>query len=1203
MRRATIRHGIVIRRVTAGALAAAALLLAGLASAGDSPRPAILFATPKGSDTSHCWVDWAWLKELHEAGFEIDLTEDKGLDELTWERVKHFNVLFLYASQDALDRQWRGLASDPEKIRRFQELITRFTEAGGGLFLMPTETNIRKQVLADATVMMDAKLPAEEIVEDNPENRAQLSHASQPMPLAWTNAVTPSPVSEGVAGFWYPNGPAYMACMTNPLEVGPDWIVVARGSLSSRAIPVQALKTAATGYDIHELEGLYHRSEPVPQPPIFAIREWRGGRVALCPMWRMFSVANGTQWIYNREVLDRGRGNRPSGFGRLLTNSLHWLAEPSLQSGGELGGYRMNPGRLAPPNERPGVKAKFDHEFAPGKFDNQPPAGAPLFKGMIGARTALTAGTGTVADYAAKARDAGLDFLVMLEELRQLTPEQWQTFAAECHRTSTDKLIIYPGYVGRTNLGNRLFLFGSGLPFPPANCLRTDKDGQTVFYQQGQDAKGDFTANNTPLFAWLLDVGHRYQIGVADFTSSPEGMRMDQLRLCGMAAVETYRGGKLVESLLDEYLRTAQGTLPPTPAALNEINSPDELEREVKAGRGLVYAQARDLGKLFAEALRYSCQYDGPNVFPSTGPRIEAWPACARAMTFGTEEFVVEANLMRAPLRVVSDKGLREVAIYNGTELFRRFLPGGAKEFAVDLLLDRTLQKTLVAVAIDTDGGRAVSYPRTCRKSGAISPEFCHDHINDMITISMARGPFAAPTLRAPSLPQSVAGWTWDGGPKGIRQFGQASDNFPKLRSSLGSENANRMLQAPLLLASDELSLQVASERRGQVYGVDGRSVKNPWHTFGPAAGDSALFTCDLFYREWAQPMIAVNPEGWGFGGERAGIIPALWNGIFRFRAGQTVESLELWTLGADFLTCPKPVFVVSGDDPSVSIDVTSLRSPRRLVLPAGGWLGIYSSRVMNSHLLVNQGQDMMVELRPRDEQRKLGPQVAFIALAGQAVAAGDSRGFEIFSLNFPVDMELRDPGDLSRYLDYLRKLPGVRLMRGERIGTSGTLRMSPDNGVVELSATAAEAPERMTLPLQIEGLNPRWSAGLLQRAGYVKGYYGNGANRWRPVAVSAEGRACVPLFVALAPETKVSLGHPVVADAAGRELFIQATRLRETPPHWHVSVNNPTDHPIHTKLSAPMELEGVSIPGAPVEIPAGGYIVLRAEKGEETRQ
>ncbi len=1164
-------------------------------------KPAILFVTPNvSSDTSHAYVDWNWLNELHEAGFEVDVRDEDGMEAMTWERVRHFNVLFLYSSPDALLRQWQGRPSDAEKVRVFQEILRRFTAAGGGLFLMPTEHNIRKQALADATAMMDVRLPAECIVEENPNNLAFLSHAAMPTPLAWTDVVEKSPVSAGVRGIWYPFAERYSASQMNPLEVSADWQVVVRTSPTARTLPVHGLREEGlTGYDIRELENLYYREEGERQPALFAIRDWNGGRVAICPMWRMFSVASGTQWIFNREVLERGFGNRPSDFNRLLHNTFRWLAEPSLRAGAEIGGY-VTTRALVPKNEREGAFERFRKQFAPGKYDNQPPAGAKMYKGLIGARTAFTAGgSGSLAEYARAARGAGLDYVVFLEELNDLTPASWQLFSEECQAHSDAALLLIPGMSGRNNLGNFMFLYGQGLPFPMESGLIRNEEGRRLFYIQAQNAKGQFTPNHTPLFSWLLDVAKRYQIGYGDFASSPRGMTMEQLRLCGSAAVEFYRNGELVESLLDEYLATAQGTLAPSPLAVNRVNSPGELQREVAAGRGIVHAQAGSLETLMAQALRYTSQYDGVNVFPSTGPIIDWWPATARAFSFGSEEYVVESNLMQAPLRVSAAAGLAEVSLYNGRELFRRFLPGGVKEFAVDLVLDRVLQRNVVAVVTDLQGGRAVSFPRRSWKEGSPAPIFCSDHINDMTRVALARGPIAATFLRPPPVPEGISGFTWDGGPKGTRPFFEFSSTFPVLKSNLGKESAINMLQTPLLVACDELSARTASERLGETYGDGGISVFNPWRTFGPQGGGEAqLFTCYLEYHEWGQPMAMVNASGWGFGGERTGLLPARWRAEIRYRQAQTVEELQLALMHASMKNAPAPAFVVMGEDLATSIDLTSLKGVRRVRLATGSWMGLYSSRLMNAHLLFNRGADLLVELREGDARRNAGPGMVFLAdNAGAAVEGGQRDFYDVGFLNFPVDADPRGPAELGRYADYLANLPGLELAVGSREVAPGALRIAAVNGVADLKLSRDSAPPMMTVPLEVSGLNPRWSAGLLQRQGYVKGYYGDGSNRWRPLALAPDGDALAPLFVTLAPVTDVAAGHPVIADENGKQLFIQVTCTGSNPARWHVSVNNPTDAPVKTILRQALAAPGLAFAEQSVELAAGEYRVIHEDE------
>jgi hypothetical protein len=156
-------------------------------------------------------------------------------------------------------------------------------------------------------------------------------------------------------------------------------------------------------------------------------------------------------------------------------------------------------------------------------------------------------------------------------------------------------------------------------------------------------------------------------------------------------------------------------------------------------------------------------------------------------------------------------------------------------------------------------------------------------------------------------------------------------------------------------------------------------------------------------------------------------------------------------------------------------------------------------------------------------------------------------------------------------------------------------VELAPDaNGAVELTIPRPPAERGFTLPCRIVGLNPHWSAGLLQRCGYVKGDYGTGENRFRALGTDSAGNAYLPLYPELAERTHVVAGHPVVAGPEGKELFIQVTKVGTNPDRWHVAVNNPTDLPIRTTLSRSIDLAGLTLPEQPVLLEPGAYVVLQ---------
>jgi hypothetical protein len=239
-------------------------------------------------------------------------------------------------------------------------------------------------------------------------------------------------------------------------------------------------------------------------------------------------------------------------------------------------------------------------------------------------------------------------------------------------------------------------------------------------------------------------------------------------------------------------------------------------------------------------------------------------------------------------------------------------------------------------------------------------------------------------------------------------------------------------------------------------------------------------------------------------------------------------------------------------------------------------------------HLFVVRGEPIEFQITPP------GSLVISADIPGQRVKKGDVHNFELFSLGIPLNVEVKSPEGVRHLLTYLSEPTGLEILRGKRLASPGFLECAAEDGTVEVRVPKPGEKTHLTLPLRIKGMNRRWSAGLWQKSGYVKGDYGAGANRYRPLGVDEFGYAYVPLFVDLAPETHVVAGHPVVADENGKDLFIQVTHLWENPDQWHVSVNNPTDKTVKTILHKAMDLPGLAFPDTVIELKPGAYEVLR---------
>ena len=1136
-------------------------------------KPSILFCSPR--ETEYKWIDLTYLSEIKQRGFEIDHADS--VIDMTWDRMSKYNVIVIY--------------STPHN-EAFAALIERYLLSGGGVLLFAYEHNIGKQFMRDIFERWHAKIPVERIVEQDSSKLASFSHMGYS--AAFTDKINPSPVSDGVQGIWYPYQSAYNAQQTCPIWVNDDWQVVVSASDTAITQPVE-LKNSPSG----SVENPFIRPEGVKSPALFALRNYPrdgNGRIAFLSQWPQFSVGQGTKWVYNREILSKGLKNTPSDFGLLLENTYRWLAEPSLKKGNP-GGYVTEPNRLMPENKQPGALEGWEElswlDDAQIMNFGRPAPDKKLFRGLIGVKSSYSTGSGSIAEYAEAAQKAGLDFIAFMEDFDYLTPEKLESLKSECRQYSNDKVWLYAGYTIRNNIGNSLFFFGPQAPFPPERCLTGPNN--TLLNQQNQDKDGNFLNQQGPVLNWLLGAypigGNKSQVGFYNFTGSGRGMHMTDLRTYGMAALRFYDHGKLVEDVTDAYLATALGTLPPAPVSVNLVTSPEGLTQEANSGNSLVYAEAKSLKSLFDESLRWTHQYDGVNVFISDGPKIIAWPRCHRTYTLGSEEFVTGRTFMPSLISVTSDKGLKEVNIYNGETLFRRFILHGEKEWEKTLYLEGAVQKNLVLIAWDVDGGKAVSFARRCWKDSSKEVVFCGDRVNDCKSYGplLARGPFAVPTTLAPYLPIDTSGYTWDGGPTGILPLVTFQGNQPVLQSDKGTEDGNRFNQIPMLEFSDEGAVAVTSFRN-EVFddAVPSGEVMNPWHGYGPK-GESKLTEQTLRYREFIRPTIGFPENGWAGPGVRAGANACLFRGEIRFKQDLKIESLLLqrnWHV-------PKAtpvIFVVETADGIREIDLTQLSGWEKFILPKGSWFAFYSPQLSNTHLFVNREKTLILEITA------FGAGRFYADMAGKSVKKGDTYTYELFSITFPVDVEVKTADQLISTIDYLAKPTGMSIIKGQRIDSGGLIEIAPTEYIVEAVFPKPEVKTNLTLPLRIRGLNYRWSVGLLQKEGYVKGDYGAGKNRYRPLGIDVYGNAYVPIYVDYAEETNIIAGHPVVADKGGESLFIQVTHVNEKPQRWHVSVNNPTDKAITTTLRQTMALPGLDFQTQVVTVPEGGYTVLTGE-------
>lgn len=1158
-------------------------------------RPSVLVVSPDGTGglVGSYFLDLQYLRDLKAQGWEPDFTDSDS--EFTWERVKDYNVIVIYncppRQMGPKGRRTVATSKDAPQHADWIATVERFLEAGGGVFLMAHTYNPDEQV-RPMIEPWGARLPREYYVEEDGAGIAPMPRMRRaPMEhISLTRQVLPSPISEGVNQLWLPYGRHWAVSTSHPLAVDDNWTVVVRGSKTSRTVPVPDGRVGELGYE--PAEPLV-RPEGVDAPPLIAIREYRNGRIWLACQHPQFSIGQGTMWLYDRVVLEKGVQGIPSDYGRLLLNALRWLAAPSLESG-TVGGFRTPDGRLDWPNFKPEVRKRFEEQFWSEEELNQhrPPIGGNVYRGLIGARTAFSSGTGTVAEYAAAARLAGLDFLVFMDDFPALTKAELRRMDELCRSHSDDSLLLLPGYSVPANTGNHLFFYGYGLPWPEGDRL-AGPDFQRLNLQY-QDADGNYVQGKGIIDWFLKDFNRfgrqgpdRHNIGYYDFRD-PNALQMYDLRLYAAAAVFFWENGQWVEDRTADYLLTAAGQLPPSPMAVNIVASPADLLREAAAGRGLTFAQATSRAALPAHGLSFTGQLSAQNVFPSTGPIIHAWPECRRYITFACEPFVAGQALLPSLMHVTAEHGLEEVSLYNGERLFRRFRPGGASEFKQRIQIPTHLQQTLVMVATDTRGGKAVSFARRTWKFGDPYVSFLGDHVNSMY---LSRGPGGM--LKSNHAPKLLGGATWDGGPLGDFPVCHFGANQPVIVSDAGSEPPVQYNNIPIVESGDHQALVVRSVL-DRFFAPDVPRGRE-WIVFGPLEANR-LIRSERRYIEYNNPILHVQRVGYPHWAEFAGAIVSCFENSITFLRDQTVRELRL--LQSSHPTPLRPVLLaVSDGDGCRVIDPHRRRDTFRLA--TGDWFGVYAPHAVNNVFFVNRGAPVVLDSRGPGALR------LYADLEDTAVSEGQQVHYSLLGVTDALDVDFAGPERYLQIARYFQQPDGLEIRRGRRLpqqlrgadagGSFGFIEVGAQDGAAELLLPRPEQRVSLTLPVRVHGLNRRWSAGLHQVIGYTSGYYTDGRNVYACVGFDQEGAVYAALHPDMAELTHVIVGHPVVCD--DDELIIEVMPRpaagEDRRYAWHVAVNNPGTETVQATFRQAMPAPGLQFPEQTLSIAAGAYVVL----------
>jgi hypothetical protein len=281
----------------------------------------------------------------------------------------------------------------------------------------------------------------------------------------------------------------------------------------------------------------------------------------------------------------------------------------------------------------------------------------------------------------------------------------WDKLLEECKAATTPEFLTAPALITQDDQNNSFLQCGN--KSWPKNERLSKKDPKRV-----QDHLGYWmNDSNFPLRAPFLFSKGQYPTWLHSGYDT--------------FAVRTYEGGKLVEDQLPGFLQNQEQGDRSRIITVTRLMKPSELA----VVKEFTYVSNRDF---------ISPQFQGGSLsYVSSGPRVLSWNiANAHRNTYG-EYYAPGTERWRANLRVISEKPLKSVTIYDSTGVFRRFAVSGKScNLSFDGLHDT--RHVLTAVIEDKEGGHAITGSVEIQDS-LFMQTFCSDRCNIMSGMSTIR--------------------------------------------------------------------------------------------------------------------------------------------------------------------------------------------------------------------------------------------------------------------------------------------------------------------------------------------------------------------------------------------------------------------------------------------------------------------------------
>ena len=1136
------------------------------------------------------WRDYRYRKALVAAGLDGSLVENRGMFRGTldaadfYQRLKPFNAIVLVTSTEGV----YNFEQQRPQCEAARTALERYVREGGGLFVLLQPHRYANSDDETYFNHLLAHVGARFLHEGTWDAQHAFKAPATLCLPAWeyffTTHITPHPATEGVERLYLPRMLFRRPGVAAFKLTGP-WTTLLAGERSARSF----VQHANDNLPDWSKQGTYAAA-----PPIAACRQFGKGRVLVyaAPNMHVFGNFGNRLWPHVVETEGDAENRKPSHGNRLVTNALTWLGEPSLAIDG-LGTWRDTPPK--PPvfpksinwdrhQFSAAVKGARPDTYGDGRPIEIPPAAIGV-KGVVGAHTALTDGQGSVADYVAAAKKAGLGFIVFADPLERLTPQTLEKLKADCAAASKGPdFVACPGIEFTDVLGNRWAAFGTKIIYPPSHFeYRGHKftlwDGRRIHLTGQYEHLCGFRPNG------LID----YRT-LAKAPAHPANMWWF-FRLFPFA----YDEGKLVADNFDQWLTSLRDLRWMDLASFTRIRSPDQVAQA--AATCTTVLRSVETARKWLDS-RCTSHFSPAKPYVTQGPLILQWDGLNTQME---QPVQITRGIQRVRCRfeVASDAGIREVRVHDANfGVFRRFLAKGAKHFARELELVHDKQHYLTLEVLDTQGRRAVSRYLLiyCYKSGLYR---CGDNLNTLSSSAMTWHPDRAEMPLAKHHEDigrlSLAGFDTSSGVASqptiwkhdfIRAEGYPQSHYPTRNQGV----VNKILDVRLCshdlqifrFTMDHLIEPWDNERR------PGPSLASIARNLGPHEIFTRRHTCTGL-RSRVDYFVKWNHrrEFEGTKDYRGGII---WHeGEFRFKKDVVLRSsvpiplVDMDGKGGAPVRQFDHLFVTDRDRGTLGIALRPQDKVHRLAgrIAPGGYLAAMPTDVGYFAFLASSDSDFVYDSQEWDKNVARFGRI-FIGLGhdGQKIKAGTvlPYRFMLATLNDQrVSNELLEDLRRAYNLDGGRDGYPIAVQHGKLVDAEFFLTLEAAGG----EALVDLGPREMIcdLPIRVRGIQDNGCAAV----------WSSRSRFFRFIAV-ADGAAWLQEPI----DKKATLWIGNVFAAGDPRLKLTLVRLGQAPGRKpFLEIHNPTDEAIRTAITSPPHAPLFGGFRHPIEVPAGSSIRL----------